>query len=178
MLGEPPCRSSLAPRWKWVTIGWYLHRTLAALATIGGVTGALIAIAIYAFGRVDEFIVGEITAVMGLIAAGYKFRLPTAAMLMLNPRVHVGDAVLYRLPFEDGPAEAYVVDVSLEAVKVKDVTTASGRPEFHRKETATAAVNKIDEYLRRQSQPYEGCRHAPEGCAGINWYCKNNAQGS
>lgn len=178
MLGEPPCRSSLSPRWKWVTIGWYLHRALAAVATIVGATGALIVIATYLLGHVDEFIAGEIIAVMGLIAASYKFRLPTAGMLVLNPRVHVGDTVLYRSLFDEDPIEAYVVDVSLEAVKLKDVKTAAGRPEFFRKETATVSVNKIDDYIRRRSTPYQGCLHSLDGCAGINWYCQRNEAGS
>jgi hypothetical protein len=163
MIGEPPCRSSLDPRWKYVTIGWYLHRALAAVATIGGATGGLVVLAIDAFGHVDEFIVGEIITVMGLIAAGYKFRLPSAAMQILNPRVHVGDAVLYRSFFESAPLEAYVVDVSLEAVKVKDVMTAAGAPEFTRKETDTVGINKIDDYLRRRPVPYAGCLHAARG---------------
>ncbi len=173
MLGEPPCRSSLAPRWKYVTIGWYLHRGLAAIATIAGAAGGIVAIALFIFGHVDEFTIGEILTVVGLIAAGYKFRLPTVATLILNPKVQVGDAVLHRA-FDGPPAGAFVVDVSVEGVKVKHTTDASGHPTFQRKESATVPINKIDEYLQRQSSPYAGCLLSPDGCSGINWYCKNN----
>jgi hypothetical protein len=94
-IGVQPCRSSFAPKWRWVTGVWYLHRIVAAIATIGGPTAAAIILSSYWLGHVDEFIAAEAIAIAGLIAANYKFRLPTATMLSLNPQVHVGDAVRY-----------------------------------------------------------------------------------
>jgi hypothetical protein len=201
-LGARPCQSSSARKWRWVTGGWYLHRIVAAVATIGGPTAAAIIVSTYLLGHIDEFIAGESIAIAGLIAANYKFRLPTAVMLTLNPQVHVGDAVRYATFFTPEPVEGYVVDVSLEAVKVKDVDpAASSKPESaqallakaagddaaaaearkaladrfgSRKETVAIPIDRIQDYLR-QEEPFTGC---DRDCSGINWYCKYNPQGS
>lgn len=203
-LGAPPCQSSFARRWKWVTIGWYLHRIIAALATIGGPVAAAIIVSIYLLGHVDEFVAGEAIAIAGLVAAAYKFRIPTAAMLMLNPQVQVGDAVQYATFFTREPMPGYVVDVSLESVKVRDTPhggdggeeatetlVAQARSEDsvaaraarialarrfgERKDAVAIPINRIEDYLRREPRRFEGCG---AGCSGVNWYCKNNPQAS
>ena len=54
-----PAAQAFDPRRKCATIGWYLHRAFATVATIVDATGGPVAPANYAFGHFDEFHRGE-----------------------------------------------------------------------------------------------------------------------
>jgi hypothetical protein len=162
-----PCRTSGQPRCRALTRLWYIHRGVAALAQ-ALVWLAVIPVILSRW--VDANSVAVIVAVISAVALIYIRGLDQPVHHVLHPSFYVGDLVHLLIP--GGKVEGYLVDVSVEGVKIKE--THSGAytgtrfgPDKH--------TYKIDStqlgWIGKNNQPFHGC---DETCSGVNWYCREN----
>lgn len=119
------CATSLNERWRAVTRAWLLHRAVATLAAIAGVT-ALVALSANSWVRpIDEIVAGAIAAVATIIGGYYLTRAAPLLPIAINPPVQVGDVVEIAEEFSVHEPELlreyFVVDVALEGVKLLQV---------------------------------------------------------
>lgn len=182
MLGARPCRRDQPPiravgqSWEEVSRYWYWNRIVVAVIVM--LAGAAVAFNVVrlVFGSNDAATIGAaVTAIMALLAEGYRQHLPWALMQALNPTTKVGDIRHF-----DG-REVWAVDVSLEGVKYIDLDSHARRirsqlardpqgPRYAPKEDGSIALPDVRR-LRRGSAP-PPC--PPDRCTGVNWYCIEN----
>jgi hypothetical protein len=164
----PPCRSTGDLRWKRVTRLWYINRGVAALTVS---LAFLAVIPIILSGFVDANIIAVIVAIVSAAAVVYIRGIDTSVHNVLHPSFYVGDIVDYLMPGRE--IQAYVVDVALEGVKLKQTHngTYTGRPFFPDKHS-----HKVDtadlKMLGKLDVSFRGCDDGH--CCGVNWYCREN----
>jgi hypothetical protein len=175
--GQMPCCDDHL-RWKRVTRTWLLHRLLANLLFVGG--GAVVlTVGVTHWVRGDEQTVATVVAAAATVLAGfYLTRTAPAIAQVVNPWIQVGDTIQLAEEF-NVPAEAefpkyYVVDVSLEGVKLRDLAGArllrerSAPP--RRTHDRVIDIPEISKLLRSRP-PGRPCTGRREGCKAVNPYC-------
>jgi hypothetical protein len=168
-----PCRSSGDARWKRLTRIWYLHRGVAAIAQ-ALVWLAVIPVILSRW--VDANQVGVVVAVVSAVALIYVRGLDTTAHMVLHPSFYVGDLVHLIIP--GGKVEGYLVDVSVEGVKIKETergvyTGTRFGPDKHTYKIDSTQLS----WIGKSDQPFHGCARegcAEDACSGVNWYCRCN----
>ena len=162
-----PCRTSGDPRWKKLTRIWYIHRGIAAIAQ-ALVWLAVIPVILTRW--VDTNQIAVVVAVVSAVAVTYVGGLSTTAHMVLHPSFYVGDLV--RLIIPGGRVEGYLVDVSVEGVKIKetDLGVYLGKPFGADKHTYKIDSSWLS-WIGKSNERFHGC-HA--GCSGVNWYCREN----
>jgi hypothetical protein len=175
------CATSLEGVWRGVTRVWLLHRALATLGAIAGVT-ALVALAANSWVRpLDEIVAGVIAGVATIIAGYYLTRAAPLLAIAINPPVQVGDTIEIAEEFTvhkpEDLREYFVVDVALEGVKLLQVQESDhvprDGPDARRTHDRTVDVMEISKLLRgrRAVRPCrERCQRFSEHCAcGSAW---------
>ncbi len=170
------CASSLEGRWRGLTRVWLLHRAVATLGAIAGVT-ALVALAANSWVRpLDEVVAGVIAGVATVIAGYYLTRAAPLLAIAINPPVQVGDVIEIAEEFTvhkpEDLREYFVVDVALEGVKLlqvqeEDHVPREG-PDARRTHDRTVDVMEISKLLRgrRAVKPCrDRCQRFTEHCA-------------
>jgi hypothetical protein len=170
------CATSLEGTWRGVTRVWLLHRALATLGAIAGIT-ALVALAANSWVRpLDEVVAGVIAGVATIIAGYYLTRAAPLLAIAVNPPVQVGDVIEIAEEFSvhrpEDLREYFVVDVALEGVKLLQVLQGDrvlrDGPDARRTHDRTVDVMEISKLLRgrRAVRPCrEGCQRFTEHCA-------------
>jgi hypothetical protein len=169
------CATSLEERWRGVTRTWLLHRAVATLGTIAGVT-ALVALSANSWVRpIDETVAGVIAAVATIIAGYYLTRVAPLLAIAVNPPVQVGDVIEIAEEFNvhrpDKLREYFVVDVALEGVKLLQIEEGDQvprvGPDARRTHDRTVDVMEISKLLRGR-RPVRPC---PRECQRLTEYC-------
>lgn len=168
-----PCRAPRDPRWKRLTRIWYLHRGIAAMAQ-ALVWLAVIPVILSRW--VDANQVGVVVAVVSAVALIYVRGLDTTAHMVLHPSFYVGDLVHLIIP--GGKVEGYLVDVSVEGVKIKETqhgmyTGTRFGPDKHTYKIDSTQLS----WIGKSDEPFRGCQGEGCGenaCSGVNWYCRCN----
>lgn len=170
------CATSLEEMWRGVTRAWLLHRALATLGVIAGVT-ALAALSANSWLRpIDETVAAAIAAVATIIAGYYLTRAAPLLAIAINPPVQVGDVIEIAEEFNvHRPGELreyFVVDVALEGVKLLQVGEGDEvprtGPDARRTHDRTVDVMEISRLLRgrRPVGPcLQRCQRLTEHCA-------------
>jgi hypothetical protein len=162
-----PCRSSFDPRWQKLTRIWYIHRGVAAITQM---LVWLAAIPVILSRWVDPNQIAVIVAVVSAVAVTYGSGISATARMILYPGFFVGDLVRMIVP--GGRTEGYLVDVSIEGVKVKETTrgTYTG-PRFGPAKHTFKIDSAWLSWIEKADTPFHGCR---TDCSGVNWYCREN----
>lgn len=170
------CATSLDGQWRGVTRVWLLHRAVATLGVIAGIT-ALVALSANSWVKpIDETVAGIIAAAATIIAGYYLTRAAPLLAIAINPPVQVGDVIEIAEEFNvHRPSELreyFVVDVALEGVKLLQVEEGDhvprSGPDARRTHDRTVDVMEISKLLRgrRPVKPCsEACQHLTEHCA-------------
>lgn len=120
---------------------------------------------------VDANIIAVIVAIVSAAAVVYIRGIDTTVHNVLHPNFYIDDIVDYLMPGRE--IQAYVVDVALEGVKLKQTQdgTYTGRPFFpdkHTHKVDTANLNMLGKLDVR----FRSCDDGR--CRGVNWYCREN----
>jgi hypothetical protein len=201
---EPPCRPSprygVSHRsWGSVTRIWQAQRWITAV--LGIVVGTativclMLAVLYVVFVRLEILkgtaaasyipIIAAVLPILGglgIMTKGLSGSLGPVSILQQNPVIAVGDLVRYsgsgrsRVATEHyGQRDVYyVVDVSMELVKLKHVQSAElygGHPFWLHKHDILVKNELVATELTTLNELWSGC---VAQCSGVNWYCDNN----
>jgi hypothetical protein len=182
-----PCQRHSKPNWSWLTRLWLAHRFAASMTVRAGAIGILGFCALLLVpahdgdgtGRATEVFSRPMSTVIGAVAAAALVfalnRLMPVVMLVRNPRISVGDRVVFAEEYGTGvntrPAY-YVVDVAVEGVKLLELDGvgqpkgAAGRPPL-REHDRSLPLGDVPRLLRFRGR-FNGCRIV---CCGVNHDC-------
>lgn len=180
-----PCERSGHECWRGVTRVWLLHRLLAMLAFVIGLT-VVVALAAYRWiDGIDDALATAIAAAATILAGFYLTRATSTLALAIRPALHVGDKVRIAEPFnfteEDGAAPYYyVVDVALEGVRLLRLDASD---EIHASSAAATApaggqmpehdrlidISDVTKLVRARGR-FLPCT-PPGGCKRVNPLC-------
>jgi hypothetical protein len=172
-----PCERPGHQRWAGITALWCFHRGVARLLVpfvLIGCPTAVGALTASGGGRAVAF---ALAAALALYMAEVELEGKAAVSYGLNPRRHIGDAVLLLREDRDSVwrVPAYLVDVSAEGGKFKylEADGAYGGLPFEKKHDDDEEVVTLKDLSRRRlvSDAVAPCAHA---CTGVNWYCWRN----
>lgn len=120
LIGEPPCRAPQQTRWQRVTWFWFLHRFVAAVATIGGVYAIAICLGLWLYDRYPDFaggIGGPVPILAGVVTffgRSYLRDIGHVWRLLFSPSAALGEHLETK---EEGQSvSGYVLNVSIERV--------------------------------------------------------------
>jgi MFS family permease len=166
-------------RWKSVTRLWLIHRAVATLGPIAGMT-AIVALAANTWIRpIDTTVAGAIAAVATIVGGYYITRIAPLIAIAVTPPVRVGDVVEIAEEFNvhepEQLREYFVADVALEGVKLlsikrdgngDDLVRRSGRDDVRTHDRMIDLVD-IGRLLRRR-RPVGAC---PGKCQKLTEHC-------
>jgi hypothetical protein len=119
LIGNPPCRSPGDSRWARVTWFWFLHRFVAAVATIGGVYAIAICLGLLLYDRYPAVVSGAggitvILAVITFFARSYLQDILAVWRLLLGPTLALGEHLTARL--DQQYVSGFVLNIAIDRV--------------------------------------------------------------
>jgi len=119
LVGSPPCRAPEEERWRRVTWFWFLHRFVAAVATIGGVYVIAICLGIWLYLRYPEVSggAGGVPVLVGVVTffgRSYLRYIGQVWQRLISSSAGLGEHLETRV--EGHPLSGYVLNVSIEQV--------------------------------------------------------------
>ncbi|MDQ3725122.1 MAG: hypothetical protein M3335_04400 [Actinomycetota bacterium] len=120
LVGSPPCRAPEENRWKRVTWFWFLHRLVAAAATIGGVYAIAICLGLWLNERYPDFsggvggTVAVLFAVVSYFARSYLAHIGHVWQRLYSPGAAMGEHL--ETTVAGRSVTGYVFNVSIERV--------------------------------------------------------------
>jgi hypothetical protein len=110
-------------RWKGLTARWFMHRLLATLGFVLGLTVVVtITVKHWVVPNENQTTAAGIAAAATLLAGFYLTRTRAVIAFASNPALHVGDAVLIIDEGTQHVRRYYVQDVALEGIKLLELT--------------------------------------------------------
>jgi hypothetical protein len=175
IVAPPPCTTVIAKASAGVTKIWFFHRAVATIVCTALVAG----VPAYIAGTAT--ISASLSATLTLFgaAAAIGFNAATAGTVwafgqFLSPRLEVGNYVRKRKEVDDRePEDGYVVDVSIQGVKIKLESDVLGQfvsdgdlIPYHEAQT-----------IPKRTRTTAMCPSLQE-CRAANWYCLRNLNAS
>jgi hypothetical protein len=130
LVGPPPCKAPHEDRWHRVTWFWFLHRFVAAVATLGGVYAIAICLGLWIIRRYPQIsgdVGGAVPVLIGVVTffgRSYLRYIGQVWQRLYSPSAALGEHMETKV--EVHPLSGYVFNVSIERVdllKESDVLT-------------------------------------------------------
>jgi hypothetical protein len=171
-----PCQSSMSERWKGLTARWLMHRLLATLGFVLGLTVVVtITVTHWVVPNENQTTAAGIAAAATLLAGFYLTRARSVIAFAPNPALHVGDAVELIDEGTQHVRRYYVQDVSLEGIKLlaitdRDRTTKANDPTW----PGHDRMLDLPDVLRvlRARHRFRPCGNCTDACKRVNPYCR------
>lgn len=170
-----PCQSSLDGRWKSLTAMWLMHRLLATLGFVLGLTVVVtITVKRWVVPNDNQTAAAGIAAAATLLAGFYLTRARSVIAFAPNPALAVGDAVELVDEGTNHVRRYYVQDVSLEGIKLlelsDDDTSPNAGPVFWPPHDRMLDLPDVLKVLRSRRR-FTPCGHTLSTCNRVNPYC-------
>jgi hypothetical protein len=171
IVAPPPCTRVVAKTYAGVTKVWFFHRAIATAV----ITALIAGTPAYIAGSVADSGLSRAGLTLLGAAAAIGFNAATAGTVwafrqFLSPRLEVGSYVRKRKDIDDpDPQDAYVVDVSVQGVKIKLEDEVDG--EFVSDGDLLPYHEAAEVTKSHRKNPMCPSLHA---CRAVNWYCLRN----
>jgi hypothetical protein len=171
-----PCQSSLSERWKGLTARWLMHRLLATLGFILGLTVVVtITVKHWIVPNENQITAGGIAAAATLLAGFYLTRARSVIAFAPNPALHVGDAVELIDEGTQHVRRYYVQDVALEGIKLLELADGDRTPK--KSDPIWPSHDRmldLPDVLRvlRARKRFTPCGECASQCKRVNPYCR------
>ena len=171
-----PCESSLHECWTSVTGIWLMHRLVATLGFVLGLT-LVVTLAVKSWVQsIDQTTAAAVAAAASLLAGFYLTRARSVMAFSANPPLCVGDAVEVIDEQTEHVRRYYVQDVSLEGIKLLEVTEGDHSPK--RCDPVWPSHDRMLDLpdalkMLRTRRRFGPCRGDQEGCKRVNPHCRH-----
>jgi hypothetical protein len=171
-----PCQSSLDQRWTGLTAVWLMHRLLATLGFVLGLTVVVtITVKHWVVPNDNPTTAAGIAAAATLLAGFYLTRARSVIAFAPNPALSVGDAVEL---IDEGTHQArryYVQDVALEGIKLLALSADDTSPKAS--DSVWPSHDRMLDLLDvlkalRARQRFTPCGRSLAQCKRVNPYCQ------
>jgi hypothetical protein len=173
---EMPCQSSLKDRWKRLTVVWLMHRLLATLGFVLGLTVVVtITVTRWIVPNDNQTTAAGIAAAATLLAGFYLTRARSVIAFAPNPALSVGDAVDLIDEGTDHDRRYYVQDVSLEGIKLLELPDGDATPKARQSVWPTHdRMLDLPDVLKvlRKRHRFTPCGNCAAQCKRVNPYCR------
>lgn len=176
-----PCQDPHNPTWNSVTKVWLFHRGIATLFFIGGLAGIPGYLSAATHNKTFAVVMGITTLGVPAVMSEQAAAAVKALRNGLNPVAPVGSIIRVRMLEE---VSVYLVDVSLQGSKFKQLAGAAGRSEarearWTRKSDGPQIPNDVltsftMAKVEEDAKATCGYPGPSETCTCINWYCRYN----
>lgn len=171
VVAEPPCRTSREDRWKGVTRKWYIHRTIASLATMGWAISLALIVTVMLDREWPSAIgtVGGFAAIFSVAVWLMRAEIGSADAThhqIRSPRYWLGDDLYYET--DRWKRRGFVLHVAIPVTKLVPLDRRNGGVTSDREpfeETSTELYQ-----ARVKPRKFEGCANAG-ACQKLNREC-------
>ncbi|MGO9247581.1 MAG: hypothetical protein ACLP7W_03185 [Solirubrobacteraceae bacterium] len=171
-----PCQSSMSERWKGLTARWLMHRLLATLGFVLGLTVVVtITVKHWIVTNENQTTAAGIAAAATLLAGFYLTRARSVIAFAPNPALHVGDAVELIDEGTQHVRRYYVQDVALEGIKLLELTDEDRTPKENDPIWPSHdRMLDLPDVLRvlRTRKRFTPCGKCAAQCKRVNPYCQ------